>query len=144
MHLRRRLLAAFAVVALAAAGCTTTITVQLEDDAWTVTCRNVSTDDCDGIVRMFLNNLARNYAGVREASGATIEVDAAATCPDFGELALPGACWRVNAPLPESRACMIMARRITPHNDYRFVWIGGDQLSGLAVIQRPDTTACSR
>lgn len=130
------------LAAVALAGCTTTITVRVENDAWTVACRNVAAADCDGIVRMYLNNLARNYGWVRDQSGATIQVDRSPTCPDFGTLAQPGACWRVNAPVRESRACMIMARRIEPFEGYTFVWIGGDQLAGSVAAPKPGTTPC--
>lgn len=142
MHLRRRALTAAAAIVLVAAGCTTRITVRLEEGVWTVACRNVSADDCDGIVRMYFNNLARNYTWVRDESGARILVDASPTCPDFGTLAQPGACWRVMAPVSSARACMIMARRITPEQGYRFVWIGGDQLAGSVAAPRPGTTRC--
>ena len=129
-------------VAIVVMGCTTTISVQAGEDAWTVACRNVAADDCHGIVDMYINNLARNYGWVHDESGATLQVEAIPSCPDFGALAQPGACWRVTAPVHSSRACMIMARRIQPEQGYRFVWIGGDQLSGPVTAPEPGTTPC--
>src|SRR6185503_5325319 len=114
MGFRRVARVAVAVVAMSLSACGTSINVQVGADTWRAQCLNVSMSDCDGIVRMFLNNLARNYGWVRDESGATIEVSRSLSCPAFSELAQPGGCWRANAPVQSSRACMVMDRRVTP------------------------------
>jgi hypothetical protein len=142
MRLRRSVLAAAAISAFALSACTTTMTVRVGDDPWTVTCSNVAPTDCEGIVRMFLNNLAWSYGWVHDESGATIQVSVSTMCPTFSALAQPGACWRANAPVRSSRACMIMARRIRPEQGYDFVRIGGDELTGNMTAPKPGTTPC--
>lgn len=142
MRFRRATWVAVAITTFALSACTTTIVVRVGDDAWTARCVNVATSDCDGIVRMFLNNLARHYDEVRQESNATIHVSASRTCPAFSDLAQPGACWRANAPVLSSRACMIMARRIKPEQGYDFIRIGGDVLTGSVVAPKPGTTPC--
>ena len=116
--------------------------VQVGDDTWRAQCLSVSASDCDGIVRMFVNNLARNYGWVREESGATIQVSRSSNCPLFSDLAMTDACWRANAPTRSSRACMIMARRLRPEQGYEFVRISGDNLTGLLGAPQPGTTPC--
>jgi hypothetical protein len=142
MRFRRAAWAAIAVAAISMSACGTPINVQVGDDTWRAQCLNVSMSDCDGIVRMFLNNLARNYGWVRDESGATIEVSRSLSCPAFSELAQPDGCWRANAPVQSSRACMVMARRVTPLDGYDFVRIGGDNLTGLFGAPQPGSTPC--
>jgi hypothetical protein len=103
---------------------------------------NVAAADCSGIVRMYLNNLARNYGWVQQESGGTIHVSLLMTCPEFSELAERGACWRATAPTRSSRACMVMARRKQSLEGYDFIRIGGDELTGLAGVPAPGTTPC--
>jgi hypothetical protein len=121
---------ALAIVLLA--GCASTVPVRVGNDVWTADCIDVSAADCTGIVRMFTNNLARNYDWVQQESGGTVQVSRLLTCPAFSALAEPGACWRVNAPTHSSRACMVMARRKQSEQGYDFIRIGGDEFTGNA------------
>lgn len=142
MGFRRAASMTVAAAFLTLSACVSTISVDAGDDAWQASCVNVTATDCEGIVRMFLNNLAWNGGWVRDESGGTVQVSLSPTCPEFSDLAQPGACWKVNAPTRSSRACMIMARRIKPEQGFDFVWIGGDQLSGSFAAPKPGTTPC--
>jgi hypothetical protein len=140
MMLRRAGTLGLAVCLLALAGCTVTITTG--DETWTVDCADVAQDDCEGIARMFINNLARNGGWVHDESGGRINVARAQVCPQIPEWGVPGDCWRVAAPTQTSRACMLMARRKELEQGYAFRWIGGDELTGSFSAPKPGTTPC--
>jgi hypothetical protein len=140
MRLRRARWLVPAVLLLAFAGCT--VTIETGDQTWTVDCAGVPQDDCEGVARMFLNNLARNGGWIHEESDGRINVAHAAACPDIPEWGVPGACWRVSAPTQTSRACMLMARRKELEQGYAFGRIGGDQLTGNFAAPKPGTTPC--
>jgi hypothetical protein len=142
MGFRRVAWAAVAVAAMSLSACGTSINVQFDADTWRAQCLNVSMSDCDGIVRMFLNNLARNYGWVQQESGATVQVSPSTSCPTGSALGQPIPCWRANAPVRSSRACMIVARRSNAEQGYDFVWIGGDELTGRIGAPQPGSTAC--
>jgi hypothetical protein len=138
MVLRRARGLGLAIFLLVLAGCTVTITTG--DETWTVGCADVAQADCDGIARMFLNNLAWNGGWVYEESGGRINVTRDALCPDIPEWGVPGACWRVSAPTQSARTCMLMARRDVPEQGYTFGRIGGDELTGRLGAPKPGTT----
>jgi hypothetical protein len=142
MRLVRSLRLAFVVLVFALAGCTSSVTVAVGDETWTTDCADVSPSDCEGIARMFLNNLARNGGWVYEESGGQIDVTRAFLCPDIPAWGVPGACWRVSAPTRSARTCMLMARRTAPEQGYAFGWIGGEDLTGLLGAPKPGTTPC--
>jgi hypothetical protein len=142
MRLQWSVRGAIAIATVALAGCTTTVSVRVGDDVWNASCVNVAAADCSGIVRMYLNNLARNYGWVQQESGGTVQISLLMACPEFSDLAQPGACWRANAPTQSSRACMVMARRKQSFEGYDFIRIGGDELTGLFTAAAPGSTPC--
>jgi hypothetical protein len=140
MKLRRSSSLAFALVLLAVAGCT--VTIQSGEQTWTVDCAGVAQDDCEGIARMFLNNLAWNGGWVYEESAGRIAVAPALSCPAIPDWGVAGACWRVAAATRTARACMVMARRKEVEQGYAFRWIGGDVLTGIFDAPKPGTIPC--
>lgn len=141
----RRLLATVLAIAMAAslASCATTVT--LTDGIWTATCTDTLPDDCRGVAELFVNNLARNTEGVRQASGGRVVVHPVA-CPALEDWADPnGGCWRVIAPVPPDadRACMLVARQRDPVTALApFGQVGGDNYTGLAGGPQPGSTPC--
>src|SRR5882672_9053893 len=111
MQPRSTLLAILAAAAIGLAGCTATVTVPSRDGPWTAECLNVATSDCDGIARMFLNNLAANGGWVRDESSGRLQISVLSACPGFPAWAMPGTCWRAAARTQSARACIIVARR---------------------------------
>jgi hypothetical protein len=134
------------IVALAAAttlaGCQTPIPVVIGDETWTAQCVRVATRDCEGIARLFVNNLARNGGWVGEESGRSVRITPLPVCPPLPEWAEPGACWRAFAPTTSSRACMLIARQRKDTTEFGFGRFGGDELTGRFGAPKPGTTPC--
>jgi hypothetical protein len=144
MRLRRLPVGLLATAVLAVlAACTTTVTVT--DGKWTATCVDTLPDDCDGVVELFVNNLARSSEAVWQASGGRVVVQPV-PCPELEDWADPnGGCWRAIAPVPPDahRACMLVARQKDPANALGpFGQAGGDNYSGLLGAPQPGTTPC--
>ena len=127
--------------AIALAGCQTTLRLAIGDETWTAQCLHVATSDCEGIARLFVNNLARNGAWVGDESGAGPHqpVSRVSALP---RVAQPGACWRAFAPTTSSRACMLIARQLKDTTEFGFGRIGGDELTGRFGAPKPGTTPC--
>ena len=128
--------------AIALAGCQATLRLAIGDETWTAQCLHVATSDCEGIARLFVNNLARNGAWVGDESGRQVRISPSAACPPFPEWAQPGACWRAFAPTTSSRACMLIARQLKDTTEFGFGRIGGDELTGRFGAPKPGTTPC--
>jgi hypothetical protein len=142
MRLRRsRSIVALAAVAILA-GCQSPIPVVIGDETWTADCVHVAARDCEGIARLFVNNLARNGGWVGEESGRSVRITQLPLCPPFPEWAQPGACWRAFAPTTSSRACMVIARQRKDTTAFGFGRIGGDELTGRLGAPEPGTTPC--
>jgi hypothetical protein len=125
--------------ALVLAGCSSTVQV----GQWQATCRGVTAEDCAGIARLFIGNLARNDEGIREESGGRVSIEPIAACPPLPDWAAPGACWRASAPTKSVRACMVIARQRGGTNETSdFGQVGGDNYTGNATAAGPGTTPC--
>jgi hypothetical protein len=126
-------------------GCSTTVTVG--DQAWTAECGLMTPDDCEGVTRLFVNNLARSGGWIHDESGGRVRVSPA-TCPahphpDVVAYLDLSACWRADAPLPDGRACMLIARQKDPATvGFPFGQAGGDNYTGLIGAPEPGTTPC--
>lgn len=120
---------------------------ELEVDGWTVECQVVLEPDCTGVAALFVNNLARNGGWIRDESGGRVRVSPA-SCPadphpDAVTYLDLGACWRADAPIPGSRACMLIARQKNPAAvGAPFGQAGGDNYTGLFGAPEPGSTPC--
>lgn len=141
MPLTRATRIGFLVAILATLGsCGTTIVIA--DGSWTANCVNVPSDVCEGVANRFVQNLGRRGVAVREASGGHIDIAVASSCP-IPEWAVPGTCWRADAPIAGSRACMLIARRVDDGGGLTaFGQVGGDRLSGSVAAPEPGSTPC--
>ena len=139
------LLAVGAVLLGVASGCTATVGVG--DEAWTAECGVVLPDDCEGVAALFVNNLARSGRSIHDESGGRILVSPA-SCPadphpDAVTYLDLSACWRAEAPLRVSRACMLIARQKDPAAvGSPFGQAGGDEYTGLSGAPEPGTAPC--
>jgi len=142
--MRLRLPPSIVALALATtlAGCQAPVRVVIGDETWTAECVHVDIPDCEGIARLFVNNLARNGGWVGEESGRSVRISLVPVCPPFPEWAQPGACWRAFAPTTSSRACMLIARQRKDTTEFGFGRIGGDELTGRFGAPKPGTTPC--
>ncbi len=138
-------LALVAVLLGVASACTATVGVG--DQMWTAECGIVVPDDCEGATALFVNNLARSGGWIHDASGGRVRVSAA-SCPtdphpDVVTYLDLRACWRVEAQLPDGRACMLVARQKDPEAiGAPFGQAGGDNYTGLAGAPEPGTAPC--
>ena len=101
---------------------------------WSATCEGVPSEDCEGVAGLFINNLARNWHWVFEASGGALTVEPRLDCPVLPTWAVPDACWQAFAPIETGRICMIVARQSDAHAENRFGFgqAGGDEMAGSA------------
>ena len=104
-------------------------------DGWTAACSAVQTDDCEGVAKLFANNLARGWKGVFDASGGRIVVEARASCPgSLPDWADNSSCWQATAPATTGDVCMVIARHPKAEGAVStFGQVGGDSMTGLAV-----------
>lgn len=129
------------VAAAMLAGCTTTVTI--EDGAWTADCLNVPLGDCEGVAKAFVGGLGGRPDVYQQATGGMIKVSVAASCPAPPSGSSAQGCWRANAPIQGSRACMIIARWVdSVSGDVQFAHVGGDILSGSVAAPKPGSTPC--
>jgi hypothetical protein len=136
-----RLRTVLAVAATTLSGCTTT--VSLANGAWTADCINVSATYCEGVAASFIGGLGGMADRYRQASGGTIKVSLASTCPAPPTGSDARGCWRANAPIEGSRACMIIAGWADANGGaLQFRQVGGDILNGSIVAPRPGSAPC--
>ena len=99
---------------------------------WSATCNAVEVSDCDGIARVFINNLARNGAWVLKESGGTIAVTLRTNCPVRAD-SVEASCWQASAAIADGRICMLVSRQRGPDPlGVGFGQVGGDDMSGRA------------
>lgn len=104
----------------------------VRSDGWTSRCSAVQVDDCDGVARLFVNNLARSWKGVFDASGGRIVVEARAACPSsLPDWADSASCWQATAPASTGDVCMVIARHPKAEGAVStFGQVGGDEMTG--------------
>ena len=96
---------------------------------WSARCDRVSEADCDGVARLFINNLARSGTWVLQQSHGLLTVEPMTTCPALPEWADPSHCGQAVATVTEGPICMVIARQSQP-NELGFGQFGGDDMSG--------------
>ena len=145
MHLGLRFRVALGASMLALAACS--VSVDIGATTWTAECGVVPFDTCREVTAIFVNNLAWDGGWIHDASGGRVRVSSA-SCPaspnpdalaslDLSE------CWRAEASIPKSRACMIIARQKHPDEALLpYGQAGGDDYTGLAGAPDPGTTPC--
>lgn len=101
---------------------------------WTASCRDVPKNDCKGVAKLFVNNLARSGTAVFEDSDGTLTVEPRPRCPSrLPDWADPTYCWQANAASSAANGpdvCMIIARG---PGRFGFGQVGGDDLTGRFV-----------
>lgn len=130
-----KVLAAAAVVIMVVGACASPSpgpTVRF--DGWTADCSTVQVGDCEGVARLFVNNLAWNSRGVLDASGGRIAVEARSACPSsMPDWAESSSCWQASAAGPTGDVCMVVARQADPARaGSAFGQVGGDEMAGRA------------
>lgn len=129
------------IAAAMLSGCTTTVTIA--DGTWTADCLNVPSTDCEGVAESFVGGLGGRADAYRQASGGIIKVSVASSCPAPPRGSSTHGCWRANAPIEGSRACMIIAGWMDVTSGLlHFEQVGGDNLGGSIVAPRPGSTPC--
>jgi hypothetical protein len=103
-------------------------------DGWTAACSAVQSDDCEGVAKLFVDNLARSLNGVFDASGGRIVVQTRAACPaSLPDWADGSSCWQATAPASTGDVCMVIARHLKAEGAVSsFGQVGGDEMTGRA------------
>ena len=134
-------LAVVATALLLVGACMPEATVRF--DGWTATCSWVQADDCKGVAKLFVNNLARNWKGVLDASGGRIVVEARACPGPLPDWADSSTCWQATAAAMRGDVCMVIARNPkAPGAVSTFGQIGGDDMTGLGLRIASDRPVC--
>jgi hypothetical protein len=99
-----------------------------------VTCRDVPKDECQKVGALFVNNLARSWKRVFDASSGKIEVTNRSACPAvLPDWADPAPCWQAIAQAEPAPVCMVIARWQTAEGTaLTFGQVGGDEMAGRA------------
>ena len=116
----------------------------VEIDGWTARCDGVDEAECVGVMRLFVNNLARNHAWVKDQSESTVTVTwRPGPCLPRSQWAADGRCWQAEASVDEGPICMVVARQKPGLSELGYGQAGGDEMSGNAAAgPGPRRPAC--